>query len=166
MGNAGNITAYWKGFREYHKLGKISSLPRMMGWQAAGSAPIVENRVIPDPHTIATAIKIGNPASWQPALEAARESNGRINKVTDDEILCMYSLISRMEGIFVEPASAASLAGVAKAKEAGMIPAGALVTATLTGHGLKDPDRAMQVNGVALVDVEPKIEAVLERLKF
>jgi len=166
VGNAGNITAYWKGFREYHKLGKISSLPRMMGWQAAGSAPIVENRVIPDPHTIATAIKIGNPASWQPALEAARESNGRINKVTDDEILCMYSLISRMEGIFVEPASAASLAGVAKAKEAGMIPAGALVTATLTGHGLKDPDRAMQVNGVALVDVEPKIEAVLERLKF
>lgn len=166
VGNAGNITAYWKGFREYHKLGKITSLPRMMGWQAAGSAPIVDKKIITDPHTIATAIKIGNPASWQPALDAEKESNGKIGKVTDEEILRMYSLISHTEGIFVEPASAASLAGVAKAKEAGMIPKGALLTATLTGHGLKDPDCAMKVNGITLVDVEPRIEAVLERLKL
>ncbi len=164
VGNAGNITAYWKGFGEYHKAGKITSLPRMMGWQAAGSAPIVDGRVITDPETIATAIRIGNPASWEGATLAARESGGRIDKVTDEEILEAYQLLASSEGIFVEPACAAPLAGLIREVKAGAIPEGSVVTATMTGHGLKDPDRAIKVVHRELVPVAPDLDAVLRAI--
>src|SRR3954468_13609355 len=135
VGNAGNITAYWKGYKEYHAAEKADTLPRMFGFQAAGAAPIVDGHPVAEPHTIATAIRIGNPASWQGAKDAFRESNGHIGKVTDEEILAAYKLLARTEGIFVDPASAAALAGLKKCVEAQMIPAGSLLTATMTGHG-------------------------------
>ena len=147
VGNAGNITAYWKGYQEYAAAGLSDTLPRLMGWQAAGAAPIVDGAPIADPQTIATAIRIGNPASWQGAVAAAHESNGRIDKVTDEEILFAYKLVARTEGIFVEPACAAPLAGLIKAVQAQLIPEGSLVTATMTGHGLKDPDTAVKTAG-------------------
>jgi threonine synthase len=164
VGNAGNITAYWRGFCEYAAAGKITSKPRMMGWQAAGSAPIVEGRIIEHPETVATAIRIGNPASWQPALTAARDSNGRIDKVTDEEILHAYQLLASKEGIFVEPACAAPIAGLIKSLKAGWIPAGSVITATMTGHGLKDPDRAIKVAGQELIPVEATRDAVLKKI--
>ncbi|MDP2690479.1 MAG: threonine synthase [Deltaproteobacteria bacterium] len=143
VGNAGNITAYWKGYKEYHREGIISNLPKMMGFQAAGSAPIVLGHPVENPQTLATAIKIGNPASWQGALKARDESGGIIDAVTDDEIVEAYRLLASREGVFCEPASAASLAGVLKMKNEGVLNDGDTVVCTLTGHGLKDPDRAM-----------------------
>jgi threonine synthase len=160
VGNAGNITAYWKGYKEYHAAGKSDALPRMFGFQAAGAAPIVDGRRVDDPHTVATAIRIGNPASWQGATSAIAESNGYIGKVTDDEILSAYRLVSRTEGIFVEPACGAPLAGLIKCTEQAMIPEGSLVTATMTGHGLKDPDTAISAAGFSPTVVEPTKEAV------
>jgi len=148
VGNAGNITAYWKGFREYHAEGK-SELPKMMGFQAEGAAPIVRGRPIEKPETIATAIRIGNPASWKQAEAARDESGGVIDMVSDAEILNAYSLLASREGIFCEPASAAGVAGLIKYARTGrlshFVPRGrkALITCTLTGHGLKDPDRAI-----------------------
>src|SRR2546423_10474717 len=124
VGNAGNITAYWRGYREYHRDGKIGSLPRMVGFQAAGAAPIYENRVIAEPRTVATAIKIGNPASWGPALEAMQDSRGWVDIVTDEEILRAYRMLAREEGIFMEPASAATVAGLVQIVKAGRIPPG------------------------------------------
>ena len=144
VGNAGNITAYWKGYKEYHAHGKCDRLPKMMGWQAEGAAPIVRGMRIEEPQTIATAIKIGNPASWKLAEEARDESGGVIDMVSDSEILKAYALLSSREGIFVEPASAASLAGVIKMKERGHFKGGETIVCTLTGHGLKDPDRAVK----------------------
>jgi threonine synthase len=164
VGNAGNITAYWKGYKEYHSAEKADTLPRMFGFQAAGAAPIVDGAPVPDPHTIATAIRIGNPASWQGARNAVAESNGYINKVTDEEILAAYRLIARSEGIFVEPACAAPLAGLRKCVEQDMIPEGSLVTATMTGHGLKDPDTAISAAGFSPTVVEPTKEAVAKVL--
>ena len=161
VGNAGNITAYWKGYKEYHQAERCEILPRMFGFQAAGAAPIVEDRRIDDPQTVATAIRIGNPASWQPAKNAIAESNGHIDKVTDDEILAAYKLIARTEGIFVEPACAAPLAGLIKCINAGMIPDGSLVAATMTGHGLKDPDCAIKTAGFEPVIVAPEMSAVM-----
>jgi len=143
VGNAGNITAYWKGYKEYKSAGVIESLPRMIGFQAAGAAPIVEGRVIKDPQTIATAIKIGNPASWKFAEAARDESGGIIETVTDDEILEAYKMLAGMEGIFVEPASAASVAGVIKKNKEDYFHKGDCIVCILTGHGLKDPDRAI-----------------------
>lgn len=148
VGNAGNITAYWKGYREYHKLGKISRLPKMLGFQAEGAAPIVRGHAIDHPETIATAIRIGNPASWKQAEAARDESGGLIDIVTDDEILEAYRMLASVEGVFVEPASAASVAGVRKFAAAGYFKdAGPneRVVCILTGHGLKDPDRAIAV---------------------
>ncbi|MDR2462458.1 MAG: threonine synthase [Verrucomicrobiales bacterium] len=165
VGNAGNITAYWKGYKEYHADGQVKTLPRMFGWQAAGSAPIVENRVIEKPETVATAIRIGNPASWSQAAAARDESNGVIGSVSDGEILRAYQLIAAREGIFVEPASAASLAGVIKANAAGTIPADSVLTATLTGHGLKDPDAAIGVSDQLMSPVRPSLSAVLEAIQ-
>jgi len=162
VGNAGNITAYWKGFKEYQAAGHSDTLPKMMGWQAAGAAPIVDGAPVANPETVASAIRIGNPASWQPAVEAARESEGRIDKVTDDEIVAAYKLIARLEGILAEPASATSLAGVIRAVQAGLIPDGSLVTATMTGHGLKDPDTAIDSAGFEPVNVPPDTQAVLK----
>jgi threonine synthase len=166
VGNAGNITAYWRGFREYHRHGLIRQLPRMCGFQAAGAAPIVEGRPISDPQTIATAIRIGNPASWEGATTAVAESNGMIESVTDAEILHAYGLIARREGLFVEPACAAPIAGLLRAGRNGRIPKGSVVTMTLTGHGLKDPDTALEENKIEAKVVEPKVEAVLESLRI
>jgi threonine synthase len=146
VGNAGNITAYWKGYKEYHSAGKISSLPKMLGFQAAGAAPIVKGRPVENPETVATAIRIGNPASWKGAEAARDESGGLISDVTDDEILSAYSFIASKEGIFCEPASAASLAGVIKVAKTGFFARGDTVVCTLTGHGLKDPDSALKLS--------------------
>jgi threonine synthase len=162
VGNAGNITAYWKGYKEYHAAGKADRLPRMFGFQAAGSAPIVDGAPVLKPHTIATAIRIGNPASWQGATDALKESNGFIDKVTDDEILAAYKLLARKDGVFVEPASASCLAGLIKCVKAGKIPEGSVVTATMTGHGLKDPDNAIKTAGFEPIVVQPTMEAVMK----
>lgn len=146
VGNAGNITAYWNGYKEYHKKGRSASLPVMLGFQAAGAAPIVLGHKVEKPETIATAIRIGNPASWKGAVAARDESGGRIEAVTDEEILKAYSLIASTEGIFCEPASAASLAGVIKLNKEGYFNAGDTVVCTLTGHGLKDPDTVFRAS--------------------
>ena len=145
VGNAGNITAYWKGYREYFKEGMIKNLPKMMGYEAEGSAAIVRGERIMNPETLATAIRIGNPASWKLAVNAANESNGFIDSVTDDEILEAYKMLTREEGIFAEPASAASLAGVIKTYKAGKLNKGDTVVSVLTGNGLKDPDNAIKI---------------------
>ena len=147
VGNAGNITAYWKGYKEYKAEGKIRSLPKMLGFQAEGSAPIVRGYPIKDPETIATAIRIGNPASWKQAEEARDESGGLINMVSDKEILYAYKLLAEKEGVFVEPASAASIAGLLKLVKKGYFKSQdrkIKIACILTGHGLKDPDRAIK----------------------
>jgi threonine synthase len=144
VGNAGNITAYWKGFVEYHKLGKASRKPKMMGFQAAGAAPIVMGRPIEKPETIATAIRIGNPASWQKATTARDESGGVIDMVTDEEILSAYHLLARKAGLFGEPASAAPLAGLLKLSKQGKDFSDSKVVCIVTGNGLKDPDTAIK----------------------
>ncbi|MEO3976491.1 threonine synthase [Streptomyces sp. CAU 1734] len=143
VGNAGNITAYWKGYREYSADGLSTRNPRMWGFQASGSAPIVRGEVVKDPSTIATAIRIGNPASWQQALAARDDSGGLIDEVTDREILRAYRLLASQEGVFVEPASAASVAGLLKSAEAGKVDPGQRIVCTVTGNGLKDPDWAV-----------------------
>jgi threonine synthase len=162
VGNAGNITAYWKGFKEYYSVKKATGLPRLFGFQAAGAAPIVEGRLIEKPSTVATAIRIGNPASWQGATRALKESKGHIDKVSDKEILAAYTLIARTEGIFVEPASAAALAGLIKCAKAGLIPSHSVITATLTGHGLKDPDTAIKTAGIQPTLVKADKKAVMK----
>jgi threonine synthase len=164
VGNAGNITAYWKGFREYHAAGQSDRLPRLFGFQAAGAAPIVEGKPVQEPQTIASAIRIGNPANWQNASNALQESKGHVAKVTDDEILAAYKLIARTEGIFIELASAAALAGVIQCAKAGMIPTGSMISATMTGHGLKDPDSAIKFAGFEPIVVEPTKEAVMKAM--
>jgi threonine synthase len=146
VGNAGNITAYWLGYRELFDRGETKRAPRMMGFQAAGAAPIVLGYPIERPETLATAIRIGKPASWKQAEAARDESGGVIESVTDDEIIEAYQLLAECEGVFVEPASAASVAGLRKKLEAKEIPSGSRVVCILTGHGLKDPDRAIAVS--------------------
>ncbi|WP_236829629.1 threonine synthase [Blastococcus sp. KM273128] len=143
VGNAGNITAYWQGYREYAADGTASRTPRMFGFQAAGAAPIVNGQVVENPSTIATAIRIGNPASWTKALAARDESGGRIDAVTDRAILAAYRLLARSEAVFVEPASAASVAGLLQVAEAGELEPGQRVVCTVTGNGLKDPEWAI-----------------------
>jgi threonine synthase len=165
VGNAGNITAYWRGYCEYHRAGQATRRPRMVGFQAAGAAPIVLGHVVEQPQTIATAIRIGNPASWQGALAAVEESSGLIDMVTDEEILDAYKLVAREEGVFCEPASAASVAGVAKLWRNKALPEGAVVVCTLTGHGVKDPDTAMGVS-VQPVTVKANREEVARLLRL
>ncbi|MCK4852348.1 MAG: threonine synthase [Candidatus Omnitrophica bacterium] len=166
VGNAGNITAYWKGYKEYKERGKVDRLPVMLGFQAAGAAPIVEKRVIEDPRTLATAIKIGNPASWKQAEAARDESGGLIDKVTDEEIIEAYRLLAAGVGIFVEPASAAGIAGILKKAKQGYFPAVTSpserkdIVCVLTGHGLKDPDMAIKCLETPVV-VDAKIEEVI-----
>jgi L-threonine synthase (EC 4.2.3.1) len=143
VGNAGNITAYWQGYREYAADGTATRTPRMWGFQAAGAAPIVTGQVVEQPQTIATAIRIGNPASWTKALAARDESGGRIDAVTDRAILAAYRLLARTEAVFVEPASAASVAGLLQVAEAGGLEPGQRVVCTVTGNGLKDPEWAI-----------------------
>ncbi|MCL2788876.1 MAG: threonine synthase [Micrococcales bacterium] len=144
VGNAGNITAYWKGYTEAVDLGVASRRPAMWGFQAAGAAPIVLGHPVAHPETIATAIRIGNPASWEQAIAARDESGGLIETVTDTEILAAHAFLSREVGTFVEPASASGVAGLFKLAEAGRVPAGARIVVTVTGHGLKDPDWALK----------------------
>lgn len=144
VGNGGNITSYWKGFKEYYERGKSKKNPKMYGWQAEGAAPIVLGRVIEKPETFATAIRIGNPARWSDVLNAIKESNGRIDMVSDDEIRKAYEILAYEEGIFCEPASAASFAGLIKAVKRGEIERKKEVVCVLTGHGLKDPDSALK----------------------
>jgi threonine synthase len=144
VGNAGNIAAYWLGYREYAEAGMATKAPRMVGWQAAGAAPIVTKRPVTEPVTVATAIRIGNPASWHLADAAAEESGGYIDAVTDEQIMAAYWRLARREGVFGEPASAAGVAGLIKARAAGQVPPGSVVVCTVTGHGLKDPDSAVK----------------------
>ena len=163
VGNAGNITAYWKGYAEYKKLGIVSDLPKMMGFQAEGAAPIVRGRVVENPETVATAIRIGNPASWEGALRARDESGGIIDMVPDREILEAYKLIATLEGIFCEPASAAGVAGLIRLYRRGALKKGALVVVTLTGSGLKDPETA-SVAYEAPITVPANFKAVAKAL--
>lgn len=151
VGNAGNITAYWKGYSEYAADGVVKNTPRMFGFQAAGAAPLVHGEPVSDPDTIATAIRIGSPASWAGAVSARDESDGLFEAITDEKILEAYRLLARREGVFVEPASATSVAGLLATAADGRLPKGAKVVCTVTGHGLKDPATALEGN----VEVEP-----------
>ena len=165
VGNAGNISAYWKGYNRYKDAGKISSLPIMTGFQAAGAAPIVLGHPVEKPETIATAIRIGNPASWKTAVAARDESGGLIDMVTDDEIIEAYKLVAATEGIFCEPASAASIAGVIKLNKAGYYKGSARIVCTLTGHGLKDPDTAIRVSAKP-VSIKGDLDEVIRVLGY
>ncbi len=165
VGNAGNITAYWKGYKEYREAGHSTLLPKMLGFQAAGAAPIVKGHPIEKPETVATAIRIGNPASWKPALQARDESGGLIDSVTDDEISWAYRFIAEKEGVFAEPASAAAVAGVARLSRKGYFKdeSGVNIVCTLTGAGLKDPDYALSFDDKPEL-VEPKLDAVMKAI--
>lgn len=165
VGNAGNISAYWQGYKEYKAQNLIPATPRMIGFQAEGAAPIVRGHVIENPQTIATAIKIGNPASWEKAKNAVQESQGAMDTVSDQEILQAYKLLAQREGIFVEPASAASVAGVIKFSRQGKFKKGDVIVCILTGHGLKDPDRAIQM-APEPITVPPDEKEVAKRLGF
>ncbi len=163
VGNAGNITAYWMGYSEYRTAGMIEHTPRMMGFQAAGAAPIVRGYRVENPNTIATAIRIGDPASWTEALRARDESGGVIDEVTDREIIDAYRLLAECEGVFVEPASAASVAGLKRVNERDDIEPGTVVVCTLTGHGLKDPATATEISPAPIqtaADVDRVREAI------
>ncbi|MFB3883899.1 MAG: threonine synthase [Thermodesulfobacteriota bacterium] len=146
VGNAGNITAYWKGYKEYWEKNRVEGLPKMLGFQAEGAAPIVRGQVVEHPETVATAIRIGNPASWKQAAAARDESGGVIDMVSDEEILEAYQMLASLEGIFCEPASAASLAGVLKLYHEDFFRKGDVLVLTITGHGLKDPDNAIRIS--------------------
>ena len=158
VGNAGNITAYWRGFTEYQRVGKASRLPKMYGFQAAGAAPIVNGAPVDEPHTIATAIRIGNPASWRGAVAACDESGGLIEAVTDDEILAAYRFLAEREGVFCEAASAASVAGILKLARENRLH-GEKIVCILTGNGLKDPDTA-----IAQAKLPPALPATMDAL--
>ena len=161
VGNAGNISAYWAGFREYEAEGIVETRPRMFGFQAAGAAPLVLGRPVEKPETIATAIRIGNPASWSTAIAARDESGGLIEAVSDDEILAAYRSLARDEGIFCEPSSATSVAGITRAAARGDVPRDALVVCVLTGSGLKDPGTAESVAGAgAVLEADPTVGSV------
>ncbi len=164
VGNAGNITAYWKGFKEYYDKKISANLPKMYGFEAEGSAAIVKGERIMKPETIATAIRIGNPASWEYAVNAANESSGMIDFVTDDEIIAAYKLMASTEGILAEPASAASVAGLIKSVKAGKIEQGKTITCVLTGNGLKDPDAAIKYSGCEVKKTSSNLDEIVKIL--
>ena len=166
VGNAGNITAYWKGFKEYRAAGRCSKLPRMLGFQAAGAAPLVVGSPVANPETVATAIRIGNPASWSGAIAARDESGGLIESVTDDEILAAYRMVATLEGLFAEPACAAPIAGLRKLAAKGYFTEPATVSVTLTGHGLKDPDTAVAQSVAPPVPIPAQRDAVLRAIGY
>jgi threonine synthase len=166
VGNAGNITAYWKGYKEYRTAGRSVGVPRMLGFQAAGAAPLVTGVPVPRPETIATAIRIGNPASWKGAVAAVDESGGLFDSVTDEEILDAYGMLASLEGMFAEPASAAPVAGLRKLAAAGFFTARATVVVTLTGHGLKDPDTAVRQSPQPLRTVPASRDDVLKAIGY
>jgi threonine synthase len=163
VGNAGNISAYWAGFKAYRKAGLVETAPVMLGFQAEGAAPLVLGRPVESPQTVATAIRIGDPVNREKALRARDESGGRIESVTDAEILAAYSDVARLEGIFCEPASAASVAGVRRLAASGAIDPGATIVCVLTGHGLKDPETASR-QSVAPLTTPPSATAIMEAL--
>jgi threonine synthase len=160
VGNAGNITAHWMGYSEYHENGIVNSRPRMVGYQAAGSAPFMRGEMVDDPETVATAIRIGHPQSWDKAWKVREESDGWFDECTDDEILATQKMLAENEGVFCEPASATSLAGALKDIDSGKIPEGSKIVCTLTGHGLKDPDTAIKQSTRPLINVEANLDAV------
>lgn len=164
VGNAGNITAYWKGYKEFHSLGKISKLPKMMGFEAEGAAAIVRGERIMNPETLATAIRIGNPASWKQAENARDESNGVINCVTDEEIVKAYKLLASTEGVLAEPASAASVAGLIKYKD--KIVQGSKIVCILTGNGLKDPDNAIKYSNTDVKKTSADMTDILKAMNI
>ena len=164
VGNAGNITAYWKGYKEFYNLKKINKLPKMMGYEAEGSAAIVRGERIMNPETLATAIRIGNPASWKQAEAARDESHGEINCVTDEKIVEAYKLIASTEGVLAEPASAASVAGLIKAHKEGKVQAGSDVVCILTGNGLKDPDNAIKFSNSDVKKTSSDMKDVLKAM--
>ena len=166
VGNAGNITAYFKGYEEYHKLGKTTHIPKMMGFEAEGAAAIVKGERIMKPETIATAIRIGNPASWKQAENARDKSGGIINFVNDEEIIATYKLIASTEGILAEPASAASVAGVIKAQKLGLIESGKKIVCILTGNGLKDPDSAIKYSGCEVKKTSSELNDILKAMQI
>jgi len=160
VGNAGNITAHWMGYKEYHEHGIVNNSPRMVGYQAAGSAPFMRGKPVDNPDTIATAIRIGYPQSWDKAWQVREESNGWFDECTDQEILAAQKLLAQTEGVFCEPASATSLAGAMRDIKSGKIPEGSKVVCTLTGHGLKDPDIAISQSNTPLITVEATLDSV------
>lgn len=162
VGNAGNITAYWKGYKEFYNLEKINALPKMMGFEAEGAAAIVKGERIYNPETVATAIRIGNPASWEKAVAARDESNGMINYVTDEEILKAYKLVASSEGVLAEPASAASVAGLIKVKDE--IQEGSKIVCILTGNGLKDPDNAIKHSNCGIKKTPADMNEILRAM--
>ena len=167
VGNAGNITAYWRGYQEFARAGKAAHAPQMLGFQAWGAAPIVDGAPVEKPDTLATAIRIGNPASWEFATNARDQSGGVIGKVTDAQIVEAYGAVAALEGVFAEPACAAPLAGLKKLASENYFanaPEGAIVTVTLTGHGLKDPDRAIKTTGANVREVEGTRDAILREI--
>ncbi len=164
VGNAGNITAYWKGFKEYYDKKTVSNLPKMYGFEAEGAAAIVKGERIMKPETIATAIRIGNPASWEYAVSAGKESGGMIDFVTDDEIIEAYKLMAKTEGVLAEPASAASVAGLVKSVKTGKIEEGTIITCVLTGNGLKDPDAAIKYSGCEVKKTSSNLDEIVKTL--
>ncbi|MBI3771970.1 MAG: threonine synthase [Gammaproteobacteria bacterium] len=160
VGNAGNISAHWMGYKEYHDHGIVNNVPRMVGYQASGSAPFMRGKMVDNPETIATAIRIGHPQSWDMAWKLQKESNGWFDECTDEEILAAQRLLAVKEGVFCEPASATSLAGALRDIKNGKIPAGSKIVCTLTGHGLKDPDTAIKQGKSPLITVEATMDAV------
>ena len=164
VGNAGNITAYWMGYKQYFQIGKSSALPKMLGFQAEGAAPIVNGAPVANPDTVATAIRIGNPASWQGAVNAAKESGGSITAVSDEEILSAYHALADKEGIFAEPASCTSIAGLIKMGQAGHFSKPVTITAVLTGHGLKDPESAVHYSSIKAAHADADIQSVLQQI--
>lgn len=164
VGNAGNITAYWRGYKAYREAGKIESTPKMFGYEAEGAAAIVKGRKIDNPETLATAIRIGNPASWEGAVQARDESGGRIDMVTDEEIVAAYRFLAANEGIFCEPASAASVAGLFKACREGHVVSNSVVACVLTGNGLKDPDNAIRFGEASKITLPPDAQRIAQHL--
>jgi threonine synthase len=160
VGNAGNITAHWMGYSEYHENGIVNSLPKMVGYQASGAAPFMRGEMVDNPETVATAIRIGHPQSWDKAWKVKEESKGWFDECTDEEILAAQKLLAEHEGVFCEPASATSLAGAMRDINNGKIPEGSKVICTLTGHGLKDPDTAIAQSTAAMVTVDAELGAV------
>jgi threonine synthase len=169
VGNAGNITAHWMGYSEYHGQGIVNNLPKMVGYQASGAAPFMRGEMVDNPETVATAIRIGHPQSWDKAWKVREESDGWFDECSDEDILAAQKLLAENEGVFCEPASATSLAGAMRDINNGKIPEGSKVVCTLTGHGLKDPDTAIKQSSSPMVTVDAKLaavkEAILDNLK-
>lgn len=164
VGNAGNITAHWMGYSEYHEHGIVNNRPVMVGYQAAGAAPFLRGEMVDKPETVATAIRIGHPQSWDKAWQVQKESNGWFDELTDDEILAAQKMLAEKEGVFCEPASAASLGGAMRDIKSGKIPEGSKIVCTLTGHGLKDPDTAIKQSTSPMLTVDATLEAVRDAI--